>query len=60
MTGSNQPAGAAFHRVTDWHAIDWQAANHNCASASSPYRQGNKEGKMGQGESLATTLNPLV
>ena len=20
--------GAPFHRVTDWHAIDWESANH--------------------------------
>jgi RNA-directed DNA polymerase len=23
------PAGASFHGVTDWHAIDWESANHN-------------------------------
>ncbi len=23
------PAGASFHGVTDWSAIDWQQANHN-------------------------------
>src|SRR5947209_8252500 len=22
------PAGASFHGVTDWHAIDWESANH--------------------------------
>jgi len=21
-------AGASFHEVTDWHAIDWQKVNH--------------------------------
>ena len=21
-------AGASFHAVTDWHAIDWQQVNH--------------------------------
>ena len=21
--------GASFHGVTDWHAIDWESANHN-------------------------------
>jgi hypothetical protein len=31
MTGESQEGstGAPFHGVTDWHAIDWQSANHN-------------------------------
>ena len=52
--------GAPFHDVTDWHAIDWEPATRQCASASSTHRQGNKGKEMGQGESLATPLNPLV
>ncbi len=28
MTAENQPAGASFHGVMDWSAIDWQKAHH--------------------------------
>ena len=53
-------AGASFHGVTDWHAIDWRAVNHNVRRRASAYRQGNEGKEMGQGENPATPLNPLV
>ena len=29
MTAEENTAGASFHGVTDWHDIDWHAANRN-------------------------------
>ena len=31
-------AGASFHGVTDWHAIDWKSVQQQRASASSTHR----------------------
>jgi N-terminal domain of reverse transcriptase len=52
-------AGASFHGVTDWHAIDWQKVNHNVRRLQARIVQGNSGKEMGQGESLATALKPL-
>jgi hypothetical protein len=52
-------AGASFHAVSDWHAIDWHIGQSERTSASSTYREGDEGKEMGQGQSRATTLNPL-
>ena len=53
-------AGASFHGVTDWHAIDWRSVNENVRRLQVANRQGNEGKEMGQGESLATSADPLV
>jgi hypothetical protein len=52
--------GAPFHGVTDWHAIDWQSANHNVRRLQARIVKATEAKEMGQGQSLATPLNPLV
>lgn len=52
--------GAPFHDVTDWHAIDWESATHNVRRLQARIVKATKAKEMGQGESLATPLNPLV
>ena len=52
--------GAPFQGVTDWHAIDWQSANHNVRRLQTRIGKRDEGKEMGEGESLTTTLNPLV
>ena len=52
--------GAPFHGVTDWHAIDWKAANHNVRRLQARIGKRNSGKEVGQGQSEAPTLNPLV
>ena len=60
MTADNNVLVQPPTMTVDWHAIDWQKANRERASAASAYREGNTGRQMGQGESLATPADPLV
>src|SRR5467141_1666522 len=40
--------GASFHGVTDWHAIDWQAAHHNVRRLQARIVQATKEKRWGK------------
>jgi len=52
--------GAPFHGVTDWHAIDWQSAKHNVRRLQARIVKATEAKEMGQGQSEAPPLNPLV
>ena len=60
MTAVATPLVRSPDTDVDWHAIDWQKAHHERASAPSAYREGDTGRQMGQGESLATSADPLV
>ena len=53
-------AGASFHGVTDWHAIDWQQVNHNVRRLQARIVKATEAKEMGQGESEAPSPSPLV
>ncbi len=48
-------AGASFHGVTDWHAINWKSVNNNVRRLQARIEKRNKGKEMGQGESLAAS-----
>src|SRR5713101_245273 len=41
-------AGASFHRVTDWHAIDWQNVSHNVRRLQARIVKATKEKRWGK------------
>ena len=43
MTAEEDSAGASFHGVTDWHDIDWHAANQNVRRLQARIVQATKE-----------------
>src|SRR6266705_5188591 len=43
MTAEEDSAGASFHAVTDWHDIDWHAANQNVCRLQARIVQATKE-----------------
>jgi len=49
-------AGASFHGVTDWHAIDWQSANHNVRRLQARIVQATKEKRWGKVKALQRLL----
>ena len=42
------PAGASFHGVTDWSALDWQPANHNVRRLQARIVKATKEKRWGK------------
>jgi RNA-directed DNA polymerase len=49
-------AGASFHGVTDWHAIDWQSANHNVRRLQARIVKATKEERWGKVKALQRLL----
>jgi RNA-directed DNA polymerase len=45
-------AGASFHGVDDWHAIDWQKVNHNVCRLQARIVKATKEKRWGKVKSL--------
>jgi RNA-directed DNA polymerase len=58
MTGELQEfsTGAPFHGVTDWHAIDWQPANHNVRRLQVRIVKATQEKKWGKVKALQRLL----
>ncbi len=50
------PAGASFHGVTDWHAIDWESANHNVRRLQARIVKATKEERWGKVKALQRLL----
>ncbi len=60
-TASTEPseeqiAGASFHEVTDWHAIDWQSVNQNVRRLQERIVKATKEGKWNKVKALQRLL----
>ena len=49
-------AGASFHGVTDWHAIDWRAVNHNVRRLQARIVKATKEKRWGKAKALQRLL----
>jgi len=49
--------GASFHGVTDWHAIDWESANHTVRRLQARSVKATQEGKWGKVKALQRLLN---
>jgi len=49
-------AGASFHGVTDWHAIDWQSVNQNVRRLQERIVKATKEGKWNKVKALQRLL----
>jgi RNA-directed DNA polymerase len=49
-------AGASFHGVTDWQAIDWQKANHNVRRLQARIVKATKEKRWGKVKALQRLL----
>ena len=49
-------AGAASHRITDWHAIDWYQANRNVKRLQTRIVKATQEGKGGKVKALQRLL----
>ena len=49
-------AGAASHRITDWHAIDWYQANRNVKRLQTRIVKATQEGKWGKVKALQRLL----
>src|SRR5947209_8262323 len=58
MTGEPQAGstGAPFHGVTDWHAIDWQSANHTVRQLQARIVKATQEKKWGKVKALQRLL----
>jgi len=50
------PAGASFHGVTDWHAIDWESATHNVRRLQARIVKATKEKRWGKVKALQRLL----
>jgi RNA-directed DNA polymerase len=50
------PAGASFHGVTDWHAIDWQNVNQNVRRLQARIVKATKEKRWGKVKALQRLL----
>jgi len=50
------PAGASFHGVTDWHAIDWESANHTVRRLQARIVKATKEESWGKVKALQRLL----
>ncbi len=48
--------GASFHGVTDWHAIDWESANHTVRRLQARIVKATQEGKWGKVKALQRLL----
>src|SRR5579864_4679510 len=49
-------AGASFHGVTDWHAIDWQKVNHTVRRLQARLVKATKEERWGKVKALQRLL----
>src|SRR5438128_1137238 len=49
-------AGASFHGVTDWHAIDWQSVNQNVRRLQERIVKATQEGKWNKVKALQRLL----
>src|SRR5712691_10164091 len=56
MTAEEDSAGASFHGVTDWHDIDWHAANQNVRRLQARIVQATKEKRWGKVKVLQRLL----
>src|SRR5258707_6695354 len=50
------PAGASFHGVTDWHAIDWESAHHTVRRLQARIVKATQEGRWGKVKALQRLL----
>src|SRR5438045_846870 len=50
------PAGASFHGVTDWHAIDWESANHTVRRLQARIVKATKEERWSKVKALQRLL----
>src|SRR5258707_2499487 len=55
-TPDEDPAGASFHGVTDWHAIDWQQVNHHVRRLQARIVKATQEGRWNKGKALQHLL----
>jgi RNA-directed DNA polymerase len=51
-----EAAGASFHGVTDWHAIDWRSVSHNVRRLQARIVKATKEGRWGKVKALQRLL----
>jgi RNA-directed DNA polymerase len=49
-------AGASFHEVTDWHALDWESANHHVRRLQARIVKATKEKRWGKVKALQRLL----
>jgi RNA-directed DNA polymerase len=55
-TPDEDAAGASFHGVTDWHAIDWQNVNHQVRRLQARIVKATKEKRWGKVKALQRLL----
>ncbi len=55
-TPDEDPAGASFHGVTDWHAIDWQQVNHHVRRLQARIVKATQEGRWNKVKALQHLL----
>jgi len=51
-----EAAGASFHEVTDWHAINWASVNHNVRRLQARIVKATKEKRWGKVKALQRLL----
>src|SRR5499425_3531856 len=56
MTAEQNTAGASFHGVTDWHAIDWASVSHNVRRLQARIVKATKEKRWGKVKALQHLL----
>jgi hypothetical protein len=56
MTAEEDSAGASFHGVTNWHDIDWHAANRNVRRLQARIVQATKEKRWNKVKALQRLL----
>src|ERR1700693_59548 len=56
MTAEENAAGASFHAATDWHDIDWHAANRNVRRLQARIVQATKEKRWNKVKALQRLL----
>jgi len=56
MTAEQEAAGASFHGVTDWHAINWASVNHNVRRLQARIVKATKAGRHGKVKALQWLL----
>lgn len=55
-TPDEDTAGASFHGVTDWHAIDWQQVNHHVRRLQARIVKATQEGRWNKVKALQRLL----
>ncbi len=51
--------GAPFHGVTDWHAIDWESANHTVRRLQARIVKATQEKKWGKVKAFSNASSCL-